>query len=184
LLGPTGIGGLVVGPDVGIRSTRWGGTGVRSAVREHLKRFPWRLESGTLNTVGIAGLAAGMEWVQAQGPDSLLDHEITLANRFVSGCSDLKKVTLHGCGETRPTELGPEQMPVVSLTVEGRTAEEIGLFLDADWNIAVRTGLHCAPLAHEALGTTPLGSARFSFGPFNTQADVDEAVTAMRDIAK
>ncbi len=184
LLGPTGIGGLIVGPDVDIRSTRWGGTGVRSAVREHLDKFPWRLESGTLNTVGIAGLAAGMEWVQATEPGSLLEHEIKLTDRFLVGCSDLKKLTVHGCGGPRPIALGPDQMPVVSITVEGRTAEEIGLFLDADWNIAVRTGLHCAPLAHEALGTTPLGSARFSFGPFNTEAQVDEAVTAMRDIAK
>jgi len=184
LLGPTGTGGLIVGPDVDIRSTRWGGTGVRSAVREHLEEYPYRLEAGTLNTVGIAGLAASLEWVATQEDGALLEHERCLADRFLAGCSDLKKVSVHGCGSPRPMALGPDRLPVVSLTVEGRSAEEMGMFLDADWNIAVRTGLHCAPLAHEALGTTPHGSVRFSFGPFNTDQDVEEALTAMRDLAR
>jgi selenocysteine lyase/cysteine desulfurase len=169
---------------VDIRSTRWGGTGVRSAVREHLEEYPYRLEAGTLNTVGIAGLAASLEWVTTQEDGALLEHERGLADRFLAGCSDLKKVSVHGCGSPRPTALGPDRLPVVSLTVEGRSAEEMGMFLDADWNIAVRTGLHCAPLAHEALGTTPHGSVRFSFGPFNTDQNVEEALTAMRDLAR
>lgn len=184
MLGPTGTGGLIVGPDIDIRSTRWGGTGVRSAVREHLDFFPYLLESGTLNTVGIAGLAASLAWVADQKEGALLEHERTLANRFLAGCSDMKKVSVYGCGSPRPTALGPDRLPVVSLNVEGRSAESMGMFLDADWNIAVRTGLHCAPLAHEALGTTPHGSVRFSFGPFNTNEDVDEGLKAMRELAK
>jgi cysteine desulfurase/selenocysteine lyase len=183
LLGPTGTGGLIVGPDVDIRSTRWGGTGVRSAVREHLDKFPWRLESGTLNTVGIAGLAASLEWVAAKEEGQLLDHERRLANLFLAGCEDLDRVSFHGCGSDRPTALGPDRLPVVSLTVQGRSTEEMGLFLDADWNIAVRTGLQCAPLAHEALGTVPHGSVRFSFGPFNTEQDVEVGVAAMKELA-
>jgi len=183
LLGPTGTGGLVVGPHVDIRSTRWGGTGVRSASREHPVDFPWRLEAGTLNTVGIVGLAAGMDWIAGKGADALLERERRLADRFLAGCAGLDKVTVHGCGEPNPTALGPDRLPVISVTVTGRPAEEVGLFLDTDWNIAVRTGLQCAPLAHEALGTAPAGSIRFSFGPFNTEADVDVAVAALKDLA-
>ena len=183
LLGPTGTGGLVVGPGVDIRSTRWGGTGVRSAPREHPEDFPWRLEAGTLNTVGIVGLAAGMDWIETEGAEAILEQERRLADRFLAGCAGLDKVTIHGCGEPHPTTLGPDRLPVISVTVAGRSAEEVGLFLDTDWNIAVRTGLQCAPLAHEALGTAPLGSVRFSFGPFNTAADVDVALAALENLA-
>ena len=184
LLGPPGTGGLVVGPEVDIRSTRWGGTGVRSAQEEHPGEFPWRLEAGTLNTVGIAGLAAGLDWITARPMDSILDHERRLAEKFLAGCALLEKVRVHGGGSTGPGLLDPDSLPVISVTVAGRSPEEIGLFLDTDWNIAVRTGLHCAPLAHEALGTAPEGSVRFSFGPFNTDRDVDAALEAMEHLAK
>ena len=183
LLGPTGIGGLVVGPDVDILSTRWGGTGVRSASREHPDDFPWRLEAGTLNTVGIAGLAAAMDWIADKGIDVILNHERELADRFLAGIAGLEKVAVHGCASPHPTALGADRLPVISITVAGRPVEQIGMFLDADWNIAVRTGLQCAPLAHEAMGTAPEGSIRISFGPFNTTSDVDMAVAALKDLA-
>ncbi len=184
LLGPTGIGGLIVGPDVDIRSTRWGGTGVRSASLEHPDDFPWRLEAGTLNTVGIAGLAAAMDWISDKGIDGILKHERELADRFLAGIAGLEKVAVHGCGKPHPTALGADRLPVISITVAGRPADKIGMFLDADWNIAVRTGLQCAPLAHEAMGTAPEGSIRISFGPFNTTSDVDVAVAALQDLAR
>lgn len=183
LLGPTGTGGLIVGPDVDIPSTHWGGTGVRSASREHPVEFPWRLEAGTLNTVGIAGLAAGMDWIAAKGIDAILEHERFLADRFLAGIAGLKNIEVHGCGQPHPTTLGVDHLPVISITVAGRPAEQVGLFLDTDWNIAVRTGLQCAPLAHETMGTSPLGSVRFSFGFFNTTAEVDVAVAALEDLA-
>jgi cysteine desulfurase/selenocysteine lyase len=183
LLGPTGIGGLIVGPDVHIRSTRWGGTGVRSASVEHPEDYPWRLEAGTLNTVGISGLAAAMDWIQVKGIDSILKHERELADRFLAGTAGLEKIEVHGCGDSHSTALGADRLPVISITVPGRPVEQIGLFLDNDWNIAVRTGLHCAPLAHEAMGTAPEGTVRISFGPFNTTSDVDVAVTALKDFA-
>jgi len=183
LLGPTGIGGLVVGPGVQVQSTRWGGTGVRSASVEHPEEYPWRLEAGTLNTVGIAGLAAAMDWIEARGIDAILKHERELADRFLTGTADLEKIKVHGCGDCHPTALGADRLPVISITVAGRPAEQIGLFLDNDWNIAVRTGLQCAPLAHEAMGTAPDGSVRISFGPFNTTTDVDVAVDALKDLA-
>ncbi|MEN8007077.1 MAG: aminotransferase class V-fold PLP-dependent enzyme [Candidatus Krumholzibacteriota bacterium] len=183
LLGPTGTGGLVVGPEVDIRSTRWGGTGVRSALEEHPDQFPWRLEAGTLNTVGIAGLAAALDWIAARGPGSILDQEHRLAETFVAGCARQEKIRVHGGGITGSGTPGPDHLPVVSVTVAGRSPEEIGMFLDTDWNIAVRTGLHCAPLAHEALGTAPAGSVRFSFGPFNTDQDVATALEALENLS-
>ena len=183
LLGPTGIGGLVVGPDVDLKATRWGGTGVRSAQRAHLAEYPYRLEAGTLNTVGIVGLGAGLSWVQAQGVDNLRAQETLLANRLLAGIADHPGLMVHGLTNDSATELAEHQLPVVSLSVAGKDPETVGMFLDADWNIAVRTGLQCAPLAHEALGTAPLGTVRFGFGPFNTEWQVDRAITALRAIA-
>ena len=184
LMGPAGTGGLVIGPDVDIRSTNWGGTGVRSSMEEHPEELPWRLEAGTLNTVGIAGLAAGLDWIAERGIGSILDHERGLAEKLVAGCARMGKVNVHGGGTAGRGILGPDQLPVISVTVDGRSPEEIGLFLDTDWNIAARTGLQCAPLAHKALGTAAGGSVRFSFGPFNSDQDVDAVLKALRHLAK
>lgn len=183
LLGPTGTGGLVVGPGVDVRSTIWGGTGVRSSLSEHPEEYPWRLEAGTLNTVGIVGLAAALDWIQEKGATAIFEHERQMADNFLAGCARLDKVAVHGFGTPSPVALGPDHLPVFSVTVAGRSAEEIGLFLDTDWNIAVRTGLQCAPLAHEALGTSPEGSVRFSFGPFTTTRDIETVLTALTDLS-
>ncbi len=183
LLGPTGIGGLIVGPDVDLPGTRWGGTGVRSAQRPHLDEYPFRLEAGTLNTVGIVGLGAGLTWVQSHGVSALRAHETALADRLLAGIADHAGVTVHGFGTDDKTVLGPDRLPIVALTVTDRDPAAVGMFLDADWNIAARTGLQCAPLAHEAIGTAPDGTVRFGFGPFNTTDQVDRAVAALCAIA-
>ena len=183
LLGPTGTGGLVVGPDVEIRSTRWGGTGVRSAQREHPQEWPYRLEAGTLNAVGLAGLAAGLDWLEERGMRAVAAHERDLADRFLAGCRGVRGVRVHGYGDCRPSRLGDGRTAVVAVTVAGTNPAQVGEFLDVDWNIAVRTGLHCAPLMHEALGTAPAGAVRFGFGPFNTPADVDRAIAGLTAIA-
>ncbi len=180
LMGPTGIGGLVVGPDVDLRATRWGGTGVRSAQRAHLEQYPYRLEAGTLNTVGIVGLGAGLTWVQDRGLAELRQHEALLANRFLAGVNGLSGLTVHGLGSAEPPVLGDSNLPVVSITSVNKDPATLGMFLDADWNIAVRTGLQCAPQAHEALGTAPAGTVRFGFGPFNTAEQVDRAILALK----
>ena len=179
LLGPTGIGGLVVGPGVEVRSTRWGGTGVRSEERAHLTQYPYRLEAGTLNTVGIVGLGAGLAWVQEHGVDTLRTGESALADRFLAGVGGLPGLVLHGFAPGEARCLGPHRLPTVAVTATGRDPAMLGQFLDADWNIAVRTGLQCAPLAHAALGTAPEGTVRFSFGPFNNEIQVDHAIAAL-----
>jgi cysteine desulfurase/selenocysteine lyase len=175
LMGPTGIGGLLVGPGVPIRSTRWGGTGVRSAEPGQPQEFPYRLEAGTLNTVGIAGLEAGLDWIKQQRLTEIMAAEKALTDRFVALVSEIPGLTVHG--------QGPEQLAVVSLTLAGKDPEMVGCLLDVDHDMAVRTGLQCAPLAHEALGTAPAGTLRFSFGPFNTIEQIDRAAAALADIA-
>ena len=177
LMGPTGTGGLAVGPDVPIRSSRWGGTGVKSAVPTHLDEFPYRLEIGTLNTMGIAGLDAGQAWLAERGLDAIRKHEMELAATLLAGLSEIDGVTVY-CGGA-----GDDHLPVVLCNVDGLEAGEVGTILDAQFNIAVRTGLHCAPLVHEGIGTTPKGAVRFSVGPFNTADDVLAAVIAMREIS-
>ena len=181
LLGPTGTGGLLVGEDVEIRGTRWGGTGVRSAQLEHPAEFPYRLEAGTPNTAGLAGLAAGLEWLSRPKAGSILAHETALARRFLDGCRTIDRVRLFGPA-AEPSVAAERRLPVVSINVDGMPPETVGQFLDADGNIAVRTGLQCAPLAHEALGTAPDGTVRFSFGPFNTAVQIDRALEALTDI--
>jgi cysteine desulfurase/selenocysteine lyase len=183
LLGPTGIGGLLVGPGVKIRSTRWGGTGVRSAERGHLTEFPYRLEAGTHNLVGIAGLEAGLEYIEQRGLAEIQAHERVLLERFTARVSSLEGVTLHGLGPDPVRRLPADQLAVVSLTVAGQDPATVGMFLDADHDIAVRTGLQCAPLAHQALGTDPAGTVRFSFGPYNTAEQVDRVAGALAQVA-
>jgi cysteine desulfurase family protein len=178
LMGPTGIGGMCVGDDVEIRSTRHGGTGVRSAVRTHLDDYPFRLESGTLNIVGVAGLHAGQDFIEEEGIDILYRQEMDLYDQFRRGLSELKQVTTY-CADQRENHL-----PIVSLNVENFVAGDVGTLLDVEHGIATRTGLQCAPLVHEGIGTADIkGTVRFAIGPFNTQEHVEKALYALNDIA-
>jgi cysteine desulfurase family protein len=177
LMGPTGTGGMVIGPDVPLRATRWGGTGVKSAVRTHLDYFPYIGEVGTANTVGIAGLKRGVEWVQEQGMARIRDHEMQLAARLIDGLRDIPKVTLYCAAATE------RNLPVVSANVEGFESTQTGEILDVEHDIATRIGLHCAPMAHVGIGTTPKGTVRFSVGPFNTVEHIDAAIEGMKDVA-
>jgi len=176
LMGPTGTGGMVIGPDVPIRATRWGGTGVKSAVKTHLDYFPYIGEVGTANTVGIAGLKRGVEWVLEKGMDSIRAHEMDLAKTLIDGLRDIPKVKLYCADYTE------RNLPVVCANVEGFESTQTGEILDVEHDIATRIGLHCAPLAHEGIGTTPKGTVRFSVGPFNTAAHIDAAIEGMKDV--
>lgn len=180
LMGPTGTGGLLLAPGVNVRSTIWGGTGVDSSRRSHLEEYPYRLEAGTLGTLGLAGLAAGLRWVQDQ---PVAETEARLAERFLSGLDALPHVRVLGL-EKGPTRWDPaRRVPVFSLLIEGMSPEKAGMFLDAEWDIAVRTGLQCAPLAHQALGTAEEGTVRVSLGPLNTAAEVDTLLEALASFA-
>jgi len=178
LMGPMGTGGLYVREGIEIRHTRAGGTGVKSAVRTHLDEYPYRLEYGTGNLPGIAGLNAGVKWIQSAGVDNIYKHEASLLTMLRDGLREIEGVTLY-CQDDLTNHIG-----VMALNIDGIDAQDIGMMLDVDYNIACRTGLHCAPLAHEQLGTDKIrGAVRFGIGPFNTSADIADAVNAIKDIA-
>lgn len=177
LMGPTGIGGLYVREGVEIAITRAGGTGVRSARRTHLEEYPYRLEYGTVNLLGVAGLNAGVRWVSERGVESLREHGMRLWTRLRGGIAAVRGVTLHAA------DGGGERIPVLAFNIAGFEADETGPLFDVDHGVLCRTGLHCAPLVHEFLGTAKSGAIRFSPGPFVTEADVDAAVAAVADVA-
>ncbi|NIO02168.1 MAG: aminotransferase class V-fold PLP-dependent enzyme [Candidatus Latescibacteria bacterium] len=176
LLGPTGIGGSYVKEDVPIRSTRFGGTGVRSAYPFHLEEFPYRLECGTLNIIGVAGLNAGLKWIEKEGMENIHSREMRLWDRLRKELQKIDGVTTYCADSTE------HHIAVLSFNIEGWDAGNIGTMMDVDYNIACRTGLQCAPLVHEQLGTGK-GTVRLSVGPFNTEKHIDRAIEAVKDIA-
>jgi cysteine desulfurase family protein len=178
LLGPTGIGGLYVREGIEIRHTRAGGTGVRSAVRAHLDEYPYRLEYGTPNVMGIAGLKAGVTWVLNKGLDAIHSEEMRLARFLRDGLLAIPRVKLYALDSLE------NHIAVLAFNVDGMDAADVGTMLDVDFGIACRTGLHCAPLVHEQMGTDKIhGSVRFGIGPFNTEAHIRTAVQAVEKIA-
>ncbi len=177
LLGPTGTGGLLVREGVEVRHTRFGGTGVHSAYPFHLEEYPHRLEAGTGNVLGIAGLHFALEYLAGRGITEIHGQEMALFARLQQGLSEIPGVVLHG-----PVSL-EHRLPVLSFTVAGRDPGDVGALLDADFNIAARTGLQCAPLIHEQMGTAPRGTVRFSLGPMNVAAHVEAAIRAVEEIA-
>ena len=178
LLGPTGIGGLYVRKGVDIRHTRAGGTGVRSAHRMHLDEYPYRLEYGTGNVMGIAGLHAGLKWIAQKGIDQIHAHEMKLARMLRDGLKALDGVTLHCQNDLT------DHISVLSFNIDGMEALDTGTFLDGEYDIACRTGLHCAPLLHEQLGTDQIGgSVRIGIGPFNTEDHIKTTIEAVSEIA-
>jgi len=178
LLGPTGIGGLYVREGVEIRITRAGGTGVRSAVRTHLEEDPYRLEYGTPNVLGIAGLKAGVTWVTQKGLAAVHAEEMRLAALLLDGLRAIPRVRLY-CLDGLDNHIA-----VLAFNIEGMDAADVGTMLDVDFGIACRTGLHCAPRVHEQLGTDKIhGAVRFGIGPFNTEEHIGKAIEAVGRIA-
>jgi len=178
-LGPTGIGGLYVRQGIEIKHTRAGGTGVRSAIRTHLEEYPYRLEYGTLNVLGVAGLHAGLKWIETKGLSNIHDHEMKLTTLLRDGLKEIDGVTLY-CQEDLT-----DHISVLLFNIDGLKAADTGTILDADYNIACRTGLHCAPLVHKQLGTDKIrGGVRFGIGPFNTEEHVKTAIQAVKEIAE
>jgi cysteine desulfurase / selenocysteine lyase len=178
LMGPTGIGGLCIQEHVAIRHTRAGGTGVRSAHRLHLDEYPWRLEYGTPNVMGIAGLHAGVGWIRKRGLAEIHEHEMRLMRALVGGLREIPGVSLY-CQDRLD-----DHIAVLAFNVDGFDAGNTGTILDVDHDIACRTGLHCAPRVHEQLGLDKIhGAVRFGIGPFNTDEHIAVALGAVREIA-
>ncbi len=180
LYGPQGTGGLVIGERVREKEMvplRLGGTGSRSEFEEQPDFLPDRFESGTPNGVGIAGLLAGLQFIEEKGIETLRRHETELMDKVLDGLKEIPRVKLYG-----PIS-GKDRIATVSFTVDGLSPSEIALRLDREFGILSRPGLHCAPSAHRTIRTFPVGTVRFSFGAFNTRDEIDIALRAVSIIA-
>jgi cysteine desulfurase family protein len=179
LMGSMGIGGLCIRKHVNIRQLRSGGTGVKSANPYHLEDYPWRLEYGTPNMVGVAALWAGQDWLDQNGVEDVHTREMKLARRLIDGLKQIEDVRLYCCDRLE------NHLSTVLVNLPGTDPGDVGVMLDVDHNIATRTGLHCAPLVHKQLGTfAGDGGVRFSIGAFNTEEEIDLAIVAVGDIAR
>jgi cysteine desulfurase family protein len=175
LLGPPGVGVLYIHPDLDVAPLREGGTGSRSEEAGQPDFRPDRYECGTLNLPGIAGLAAGVDFITKQGIETIRAHELALADLIQEGLAEIRHVTIH-----RPEVRGTG---VVSFNVHHLNAADVAYLLDAGFDIAVRAGLHCAPMAHRTLGTFPEGTVRVAPGCFTTREDIERFLQAMRTLA-
>lgn len=181
LFGPQGTGGLYIreGLENKISPLMMGGTGSRSEFEQQPEFMPDRYESGTPNTIGIAGLGAGVSFVLEQTVETLRAREEELTSRFLSGLRDLRDdVIVYGPQDAC------RQTAVTSFNIKNVTPSDAALYFEESRGILCRPGLHCAPSAHRTIGTFPQGTVRFSFGFFNTQQDVDDACTALRELVK
>lgn len=178
LMGPQGTGGLCVRPGVELKPFMRGGSGVQSYDRRQPAQYPTRLEAGTLNGHGIAGLGAALDYLKQAGVDPLRRREQDLARRFYDRVSKIGGVTVYGNFST------DDRAAIVSLNIRNLDSAMVSDTLYTDWDIATRPGAHCAPRMHAALGTTEQGVVRFSFSPFNTDEEIMTAIAAVEDIAK
>ena len=177
MMGPQGTGGLCINGDIDVDPLKVGGTGVQSYLETQPREYPTRLEAGTLNGHGIAGLSAAADFIVQTGIYAIHAREIGLARRFYEGVADIPGVRVYGDFSTW------DRCPIVSLNVGDVDSALVCDALARDYDIATRAGAHCAPLMHRALGTEKQGAVRFSFGFFNTEAETDAAIGAVREIA-
>ncbi|MFC1974598.1 aminotransferase class V-fold PLP-dependent enzyme [Chloroflexota bacterium] len=181
LQGPPGIGGLVIGDNVDtsqIEPLMRGGTGSQSELEEQPDDLPDKFESGTPNVVGIAGLRAGIHWIEERGIEAIQAQEKELARTLIDGLSDIPGVKVHGT-------LDPDRSTaIVSITVAGRRVSEIGLRLDEEYGILSRVGLHCAPAVHKTIGSFPEGTVRLAPGVFTTMDDIRTTIWAIEKVVR
>ena len=170
LMGPTGIGGLYICNDVPIKAIRFGGTGIDSIQALHPEEFPFRMECGTL--------LAGQKWIKKEGMENIHQREMKLWDKLRTSLQNTEGVITY-CADAVENHNS-----VLSFNISGMESGCVGAMLDMDYNIAVRTGLQCAPLVHEHMGTDKIhGTVRLSIGPFNTEKDIDTTIMAIREIA-
>ena len=178
LMGPQGTGGLCVGEGVEIRPFAVGGTGVQSYSETQPEAYPTRLEAGTLNGHGLAGLGAALDFIRQTGLETIRAHEQSLARRFYEAVRELPGVKVYGDFARR------DRAPIVALNIGEMDSSEVADELAERFQIATRPGAHCAPRLHRALGTTEQGAVRFSWSYFNTEAETDTAAEAVRTLAE
>jgi cysteine desulfurase family protein len=182
LLGPTGTGGLVVGGRVELAPWRDGGTGGDSASPLQPEELPYRLEGGTPNVFGIAGLRAGVRVVLDEGAEAIGARERALVGSFLEGLATPERFAFYGADDDYLRRDGVGRVGLLSFNLAGYAPAELGLLLDQSFGIAVRSGLDCAPYAHRHLGTFPDGAVRLSVGYLTTADEVARAAEALNEI--
>ncbi|MGI6434470.1 MAG: aminotransferase class V-fold PLP-dependent enzyme [Syntrophomonadaceae bacterium] len=178
LLGPQGTGGIYVHPRLEMRPLREGGTGSASECLDQPMFMPDRLESGTPNTPGIAGLGAGVDFILQTGLEAIRHHEQQLTGMLLEGLRGIPGIEVYGPADSRL------QTAVVSFNIAGHDCGEVSLRLDQEYGIITRSGMHCAPLAHQTIGTAEVGACRVSPGYFNTGEEIQEVIKALWHIAR
>ena len=177
LMGPQGTGGICVKEGIEIRPFKVGGSGVQSYSRTHPAEYPTRLEAGTLNGHGIAGLGAAAKFISETGVENIHAKERSLMLRFYEGVKNIEGVTVYG-------DFTKDKTAIVALNIRDYESGEVSYELSQGYGIATRPGAHCAPRMHKALGTAEVGAVRFSFSFHNTEEEIDEAVRAVAELAK
>lgn len=178
LMGPQGTGLLYIKKGLDVRQMMEGGTGSKSELTTQPEMMPDKFESGTPNTPGIAGLGAGIKFILETGMEQIRNHEEALTDYMLAQLMEIEEIEIYG-----PKDAS-KQASVISFNIKGRGSSEIGYYLDSLFDIAVRPGLHCAPLAHETIGTLEQGTVRLSIGYFNTKEEIDEAIKGIKTICK
>ncbi|MCR4784790.1 MAG: aminotransferase class V-fold PLP-dependent enzyme [bacterium] len=178
LMGPQGTGGLCFGNGVEIRPWKRGGSGVQSYLHEQPSDYPVRLEAGTLNGHGLAGLGAALEFIESVGLGEIGRREEALTRRFYEGVSRIDGVTVYGDFEKYP------RAAIVSINIEGYDSSEVSFILSENYGIATRPGAHCAPRMHKALRTAERGTVRFSFSYFTEDCEIERALEAVEQMAQ
>lgn len=178
LLGPQGVGGLCIAEGIEVRPGKVGGTGIQSYSKTQPSEYPTRLEAGTLNGHGIAGLRAALGFIQSVGIDTIAWHEGDLAQRFYNGVKNVDGITVYGDYSAAC------RAAIVALNIWDYDSSLVADELSEAYGIAVRAGAHCAPLMHDALQTAEQGAVRFSFSWFTTEAEVDAAIRAVTELAE
>ena len=177
LMGPQGTGGLCVRKDLYIKPLKTGGSGIKSYSKTHPENMPTRLEAGTLNGHGIAGLNAALEFIENKTIEKIKNHERELSRYFYDSIKNIENIKFYGDYKT------DNRVSIVALNIGEIDSSKISDILSNDYNIATRPGAHCAPLMHEALGTINQGIVRFSFSYFNTFEEVDKGIEAIKEIS-
>lgn len=178
LLGPQGTGGLCIHESVEIRPFKRGGSGIHSYEKEPPQAYPARLEAGTLNSHGIAGLCAAINYINTITIPVIAKKEQELLWHFYKGICNIPEIHIYGDFDTK------ERAAILSLNIEGYDSGTVSDVLSQEYDIATRPGAHCAPRMHQALGTTETGAVRFSFSSFNTMEEVETAIRALKELVE
>jgi cysteine desulfurase / selenocysteine lyase len=176
LLGPQGTGALIIKKSVELKPLFFGGTGSHSEEKDQPNVRPDRYESGTLNTPGIAGLSAGIDEVISRGIDNIFQHEWELTKYCLERLQKIAGVTFFG------PDVDIKRLAVIPFIIDGTDVQEIAMIFDQHYQVALRAGLHCTPLAHETIGTLDGGTLRASFGLYNTIEEIDQWITMVEEI--